>query len=108
MAIRGFRVFRSCNGLSARGPMLMASFWLNHQWTGDEPYAYHVTNVVLHFLVSVIVALIAMRLVEWAGGIPKVGRPATCPHRDAGDLRGRSVSGASHPDRIRGLRRQPL
>ncbi len=59
-------------------PMLMASYWVNHQWTGDEPYAYHVTNVVLHFLVSVIVALIAMRLVEWAGGIPKVAgrRPA--------------------------------
>jgi len=51
-------------------PMLMASYWLNHQLTGDEPYAYHVTNVVLHFLVSVIVALIAMRLVEWAGGKP--------------------------------------
>jgi hypothetical protein len=50
-------------------PMLMASFWLNHHWTGDDPYAYHATNVLLHFLVSVIVALIAMRLLDWAGGV---------------------------------------
>jgi len=53
-------------------PMLMASFWLNHKWTGDSLYAYHLTNVVLHFLTSVIVALIAMRLVEWAGGLPGI------------------------------------
>lgn len=48
-------------------PMLMASFWLNHQWSGEDPFAYHVTNVTLHFFVSVIVALIAMRLLDWAG-----------------------------------------
>ena len=51
-------------------PMLMASFWLNHQWAGGDPFAYHVTNVVLHFLTSVIVALIAIRLLEWAAGGP--------------------------------------
>ncbi len=48
-------------------PLLMASFWLNHQFSGEDPYLYHVTNVFLHFLVSVLVALIAIRLVEWAG-----------------------------------------
>jgi Tfp pilus assembly protein PilF len=48
-------------------PMLMASFWLNRQSSGEDPFAYHVTNVILHFCVSVIVALIAMRLLDWAG-----------------------------------------
>jgi Tfp pilus assembly protein PilF len=48
-------------------PVLMLSFWLNHYFSGDEPYAYHATNVFLHFLVAMLVALIAMRLLEWAG-----------------------------------------
>lgn len=48
-------------------PILMISFWLNHALSGDDPGAFHATNVVLHFAVSVLVALIAMRLVEWAG-----------------------------------------
>src|SRR5580658_188564 len=34
-------------------PMLMLSFWLNHRTTGEDPYAYHATNVALHFLTSV-------------------------------------------------------
>jgi protein O-mannosyl-transferase len=69
-------------------PMLMASFWLNHQWTGDDPYAYHVTNVILHFLVSVIVALIAMRLLEWAGGIPKLAGRGPAPPATLGIFAG--------------------
>jgi tetratricopeptide (TPR) repeat protein len=69
-------------------PMLMASFWLNYKSTGDDLYAYHATNVVLHFLTSAIVALIAMRLVEWAGGTAKVAgqRPAPLAGIFAGAL----------------------
>jgi protein O-mannosyl-transferase len=47
-------------------PILMISFWLNHHFSGDDPDSYHATNVFLHVLVAVLVALIAMRLVEWA------------------------------------------
>jgi tetratricopeptide (TPR) repeat protein len=64
-------------------PMLMASYWLNHQWTGDDLYAYHATNVILHFLTAVVVALIAMRLLDWAGDAP--GKPA---HRTLGIFAG--------------------
>src|SRR5579863_530442 len=64
-------------------PMLMASYWLNHQWTGDDPYAYHATNIILHFLTAIVVALIAMRLLDWAGGGP--GKPA---HRTLGIFAG--------------------
>ena len=48
-------------------PLLMLSFWMDYRWSGTDPYAYHVTNVVLHFLTSMLVALIAARLLEWAG-----------------------------------------
>lgn len=47
-------------------PVLMISFWLNHAMSGDDPEAFHTTNVLLHFVVSVLVAFIAMRLVDWA------------------------------------------
>ena len=47
-------------------PVLMLSFWLNHLWSGEDPFFYHVTNVLLHFLTSGVVALIAMRLLDWA------------------------------------------
>jgi len=54
------------NWVTSSRPVLMASFWLNHYFSGEAPYPYHATNVFLHVIVSVLVALIAMRLVEWA------------------------------------------
>ncbi len=48
-------------------PLLMFSYWLNYQAGGGDPHAYHDTNVLLHFLVSVVVLLIAARLLKWAG-----------------------------------------
>lgn len=57
-------------------PMLMLSYWLNYAFSGTDPYIYHVTNVLLHFLNSVLVALIAMRLVEKAGLDQNLVRPS--------------------------------
>src|SRR5262245_2897460 len=37
-------------------PLLMLSFWLDFQQSGTEPHIYHVTNVILHFLTSVLIA----------------------------------------------------
>lgn len=48
-------------------PLLYFSYWLNFQSSGVEPYAYHVTNVLLHFLGSVAIALVAARLLELSG-----------------------------------------
>lgn len=57
-------------------PVLMASFWLNHYFGGDAPDAFHQTNVFLHVIVAGLAALIAMRLVEWAGAPQaKTARP---------------------------------
>jgi len=48
-------------------PLLNFSYWLNFQASGIEPEAYHLTNVLLHFLGSVVIALVAARLLELAG-----------------------------------------
>ncbi|MBV8843763.1 MAG: tetratricopeptide repeat protein [Bryobacterales bacterium] len=61
------------NGLR---PLLMFSFWMNYAANGIDPYVYHVTNVVLHLLNSVLVALIAAKLLEWAGTEKNIARSA--------------------------------
>jgi hypothetical protein len=47
-------------------PLLMLSFWLNYQSGGIQPFGYHLANVLLHFMTSVVVAFIAARLLGWA------------------------------------------
>jgi hypothetical protein len=47
-------------------PLLMFSFWLDYKRGGIDPFGYHLTNFVLHFLTSAIVAFIASRLLGWA------------------------------------------
>ena len=49
-------------------PLLMLSFWVNYRVSGVvDPYMYHVTNVWFHFLTSILIALIAAKLMDWAG-----------------------------------------
>jgi tetratricopeptide (TPR) repeat protein len=48
-------------------PLLSFSYWLNYQSSGTESYAYHLTNVLLHFLGSIIIGLVAARLLTLAG-----------------------------------------
>ncbi len=56
-------------------PLLMFSFWIDYRLSdGVNPFAFHATNVVLHFLASTLVALIAAKLLEWAS---VVGRKRT-------------------------------
>jgi tetratricopeptide (TPR) repeat protein len=46
--------------------VLLTSFWLNYRWFGQEPYTYHLVNVVLHILDGVVVFFIVRRILEWA------------------------------------------
>lgn len=55
--------FRSWLGVR---PVTMTSYWLNHEMSGLEPYAYHLTNLLLHFVSAAMVAAVAYRLLEWA------------------------------------------
>jgi tetratricopeptide (TPR) repeat protein len=48
-------------------PLLYFSYWLNFQASGIEPYGYHLTNVFLHFLGSLVIALVAARLLDLSG-----------------------------------------
>ena len=49
-------------------PLLMLSFWIDYRAGGGaDPPMFHATNVILHFFTSTLVALIAARLLEWAG-----------------------------------------
>lgn len=47
-------------------PVLMFSYWLNFQFSGQQPYSYHVLNVLLHFLDSVVIFFIVRRVLQWA------------------------------------------
>jgi cytochrome c-type biogenesis protein CcmH/NrfG len=51
--------------LSAR-PLLMFTYWIDHTLSNLEPYGYHVTNLVLHFLAAIVLTLIVRRLMEIA------------------------------------------
>ncbi len=52
--------------ITGNRPMLGLSYWINYQQGGTEPGPYHVTNVFLHLLTSVLVALICARFLTWA------------------------------------------
>lgn len=43
-------------------PITMVSFALNHRLGGLEPFGYHLTNLLLHILVSVLLLLVLRRL----------------------------------------------
>lgn len=48
-------------------PLLMASFWVNYHWSGVDPSSYHLVNLLFHFCTSVLIALAAAKLLEFAG-----------------------------------------
>ncbi len=52
-------------------PLLMLSYWIDYHRTagvdGADPHTFHSTNILLHFLTSVIATLIVLKLLEWTG-----------------------------------------
>src|SRR5579872_635849 len=51
------------NGLR---PVLMFTYWVNSQISGDDPYSYHVVGVLFHWIASGLIFFIVRRLLEWA------------------------------------------
>ena len=47
-------------------PLLMASYWINFWFSGDDSSSYHALNVVVHCLAGGLIFLIVRRLMEWA------------------------------------------
>jgi len=48
-------------------PVLMLSYWINSRISADDPYSYHVLNVILHCLTSLLIFFMVRRLLEWSG-----------------------------------------
>ena len=55
------------NWIQGLRPLLYFSYWLNFQSSGIDPYGYHITNVFLHFLGSVVITFVSARLLELSG-----------------------------------------
>jgi tetratricopeptide (TPR) repeat protein len=47
-------------------PLLMATYWMNARLSGDDPWSYHVFNIVIHLIATGLIFLIVRRLLEWA------------------------------------------
>ncbi len=56
-ADEGFRTW-----VTGLRPLLMATYWLNFQTSGQDPYAYHIWNVLLHVGASAMAWLIVRNL----------------------------------------------
>ena len=53
-------------------PFLMFSFWANSHIAGTQPYLYHLFNLLFHAVNSLLVFLIARRLISWSGSEGRV------------------------------------
>ncbi|MBZ5595423.1 MAG: hypothetical protein LAP39_24530 [Acidobacteriia bacterium] len=47
-------------------PLLMFSYWINFELSGKQTFSYHLFNVFFHAMVSVLIFLIANKVLEWA------------------------------------------
>jgi protein O-mannosyl-transferase len=48
-------------------PVLQFTYWINSQLSGEDPFSFHVVNVLIHCLTSGLILLIVRRLLEWSG-----------------------------------------
>lgn len=48
-------------------PVLMTTYWLNWRISGEDPYSFHLLNVVFHCVTGILIFLIVSRLLEWSG-----------------------------------------
>ena len=50
---------------SAARPVLYATYWLNSRMSGDDPFSFHVLNVIFHLIATGLIFFIVRRFVEW-------------------------------------------
>lgn len=51
--------------LQSQRPLLMVSFWINQRFFGPDPLSFHVTNILLHFLNTVLLFALVRRMLSW-------------------------------------------
>ena len=49
-------------------PLLMLTYWINYQISGEATNSYHIFNVILHFLNGILIYLVVSKLSETARG----------------------------------------
>lgn len=59
-----YRPFRDWLGVR---PLLMISYWLNYQLSGQETFTYHAANVLLHITNAILVFFIVRKILDFAG-----------------------------------------
>jgi protein O-mannosyl-transferase len=52
--------------LAGTRKLLMFTYWVNAQIDHDDPFSYHVLNVLIHLAASALVFLIVRKLLEWS------------------------------------------
>jgi tetratricopeptide (TPR) repeat protein len=48
-------------------PVLMTTYWLNSRISAEDPYSYHIFNLIIHCLTSLLIFPMVRRLLEWSG-----------------------------------------
>src|SRR5260370_11057307 len=48
-------------------PFLMFSYWVNYRISGEDPYSYHVLNLLIHAINTSLVFMVLLRLLSLAG-----------------------------------------
>jgi tetratricopeptide (TPR) repeat protein len=48
-------------------PVLMASYWIDFQISGQDTFSYHAVNLLIHGAAAALIFLVIRRLMEWAG-----------------------------------------
>ena len=48
-------------------PVLMTTYWLNSRISAEDPYSYHIFNLIIHCLTALLIFPMVRRLLEWAG-----------------------------------------
>jgi protein O-mannosyl-transferase len=58
-------------------PVLMISYWLNYQISGDRPFSYHFVNLVIHFANSAVTFLVLLQILQRAGWMGRKSQVAS-------------------------------
>jgi tetratricopeptide (TPR) repeat protein len=51
-------------------PLLMFSYWANVQLSRDDTFSFHMVNLLIHGVTSLLVFFVIRRLLEWSGKVP--------------------------------------
>src|SRR5260370_35052300 len=57
-------------------PFLMFSYWWNYRISGEDPYSYHVLNLLIHAINTTLVFVVLLRLLSLAGWFRSKGYAA--------------------------------